>query len=727
MHNMDIENDIIPTHPLDSEQALKKKAKLMEWWHQALTSTYENRREQCIDVDFFDGIQWTDADAQTLRERGQAPLVFNVIAQHVRWILGTERRTRVDFKVFGRGREDLDGAQAKTKLLKYTDDVNKATYARSMAFADAVKAGMGWLETGIRSDPGDEPLYDRWESWRNMYLDPMSKEPDISDARYLFRSKWIDLDIAEAMFPERAAMLREAAVSNELYSLTEDDDIGFTGLYGADNIGSSGTASLSGSYSFEVGQRRQRVRLLECWYRDPEKVSLIRSHSDPANPDEFNSDLMALSGTEVQQGDPSMALLEASGHVSVYDAVRMKVHCAVLCSLGLVQDMPSPYKHNEFPFTPIWAFRRDRDNQPYSPIRPMRDPQEDLNKRKSKALFILSTMRVIADEDAVEDWDEVAEQLARPDSIIKKVSGREFEIQNDTSIAREHITLMMQDIQFLETTSGVTEENRGEVTNAISGKAINLRQTQGSVVTADLFDNLRAAIQLHGEKKLSLIEQYYDEPKVLRIINDRGLSDYMTVNKAGVDGITNDITRSQADFIVDTIDHRESVRLAMFDSMMNVIGQLDPEVQLQLLDMVIDLADMPNRDEMVRRIRELNGQVDPDSPDAEAQRESRAQAKEDAAALERRVTEAKIATDESRAAKTLSDAARSESETMSKAGEIAQMLAAFPDLAPAIDELFASFQEQAGTTDLVNEIPEQPIPEQMPAEQMPPPAGEMPV
>jgi hypothetical protein len=702
----DDDSDIIPAHPLDSTASKEKESRLREWFHQVLTTTFENRMQQCIDCDFHDGIQWHPEDAKVLTERGQAPLVFNVIAQHVRWILGTERRTRVDYKIHGRGKEDLEGAQTKTKLMKYTDDVNKAAYARSMAFSDMVRSGMGWMETGIRSDPGDEPLFDRWESWRNMYLDPLSKEPDISDARYLFRSKWVDEDIALAMFPDRESAIKESAVSHELYNSTEDDDLGFTGLYnsvpggGGGAVHESGTTSVSGD-SFSVGSRRRRIRLLECWYREPEQVQVVRPHLSGANPDDFNRDLMSLSGQEVGANDPSMQLLEQNGHISVYDAVRMKVHCAVLCNKGLLQDKPSPYKHAKFPFTPIWGFRRDSDNQPYGAIRQMRDPQEDLNKRRSKALFILSTRRVIADEDAVEDWDELEDQVSRPDGIIKKTRGSEIEIQDDTSLAKEHVSLMLQDQQFLETTSGVTEENRGEVTNAISGKAINLRQTQGSVVTADLFDNLRQAIQLHGEKKLSLIEQYYDEPKIFRITNDRGQPDHQQINmNDGMGNITNDITMTQADYIVDTVDHRESVRLAMFDSMMNVIGQLDPQVQLQLLDMVIELADMPNRDEMVRRIRELNGQIDPDAPDVDAQRAARDKAKDEEADLERRGKEAKILTDESRAAKTMSDAARAESETMFKAQEIAEKLAMNPGMAAAMDEFFASFQEQASATEV---------------------------
>ena len=507
------DDPIEQTHPLDSEASKKTERDIREWWEQVVASTRENRQEQCIDCDFHDGIQWSEDDQTVLRERGQAPLVFNIISQHIRWILGTERRTRVDFKVHGRSREDLEPAQTKTKLLKYTDDVNKAAYARSMGFADAVKSGLGWMEAGIRSDPGDEPLFDRWESWRNMFLDPLSKEPDISDARFLFRVKWVDEDIAVAMFPDRKSLINLSSIGHS-YNFDENEDLGFTGLYGVNNDSgslSSGTSHIGDDASLS-GQSRRRVRLIECWYRNPEAVSLVRPNLHASNSESFNRDLMALAGNEVNEEDASMTLLEQTGHVSVYDTVKMKVHCAIICSAGMLQNTPSPYKHDKFPFTPIWGFRRDNDNQPYGAIRQMRDPQEDLNKRRSKALFILSTRRVIADEDAVEDWDELEDQIARPDGIIKKARGSEIEINDDTSLAKEHVNLMVQDIQFLDSTSGVTEENRGQETNAISGKAINLRQTQGSVVTADLFDNLRMAIQLHGEKKLSLIEQFYSEP-----------------------------------------------------------------------------------------------------------------------------------------------------------------------------------------------------------------------
>ena len=694
-------------HPLDSEESLARERILKEWWHEARTSSSDNRFEQALDADFNDGLQWRDDDAQVLRERGQAPLVFNAIAQHIRWILGTERRTRVDFKVHGREKDDTNPAQTKTKLLKYTDDVNHAAFSRSMGFADAVKVGVGWLECGIRSDPTEEPLFDRWEHWRNIWNDPLAKERDNSDSRFLFRAKWVDEDIALSMFPDRQEVIRQSSVSHQLFSFSEDDDLGFTGLYHAFTPGSttiqSGRAMFSDS--FHIGIRRKRVRLIEAWYRQPENVSMLRTRVSPLMNPIFRNQLMRMNGDELKgPRSNSVQQLLNDGHASVYDAVKMKVRVAIFANKGMLQDVASPYRHDRFAFTPIWAFKRDRDGQPYGVIRNMRDPQEDLNKRRSKALWILSTNRVIADEDAVEDWDEVEEQVARPDGIIKKQRGSEFEISNETSLAKEHVALMIQDIQFLESTSGVTEENRGEVTNASSGRAINLRQTQGSVVTADLFDNLRYAIQLHGEKKLSLIEQYYTEPKVFRITGDRGQQEFMNVNMPGQDGdgnlqIENDISKTKADFVVDTQNFNETVRLAMFESMMNLMGQLEPDVQLALLDMVLDLSDHPNRDEMVRRIRELNGQIDPDSPNAEEERQARDDQNAEDADRDKRDQEADIATKETRAAKTTSDAAVAEANAMKTAAEIAEALAANPQLAAAVDELFASFKEESGVID----------------------------
>lgn len=591
---------------LDSDESQVRLQKLKDWWYEVRVAHSENRHEQAIDDDFVDGLQWSEEDARILEERFQQPLVFNEIKPAVEWVIGTEKRTRVDWNVLPREDDDRDQAEIKTKLIKYISDVNKAEFKRSASFADAVGSGVGWLEVGIRLDSEDEPIFIKHETWRNVWLDHMSVEPDITDARYLFRSKVIDLDIAKSMFPERAEALRHSAEAlNRLPYITEDDFYDSQLYY---NSNSSPTIRIDEALGSTTG-RREVVRLIECWYREPTQVQVMRG------PYMFN-------GKEYDQANMDMRTSVDGGYSSLFDAVRMKVKIAIFIEGGIfLQDMISPFKHNRFPFIPTYAYRRKRDNQPYGIVRNARDPQQDLNKRRSKALFLLSVNRTIMDKGAVPDLDEFEEEVARPNAIIEKEPGFELKIETNIQLAEEHIMLANQDGEYIRQSSGVTGENLGLETNAQSGKAILARQNQGTVVTASLFDNQRLAVQVSGEIILSLIEQFYTDEKVIRIVGDRGQQEFIKLNDIDQEtGETlNDITKSQADFKVSEQDYRESLRTAMFEQMMDMISKLDSETALSLLDMVFEFSDLPGKDEMVQRIRKLNGQPDPKDPEADKQ------------------------------------------------------------------------------------------------------------
>ena len=140
----------VPESPFDSQPMLALHDKLTSWYDAEWNRQASNRFQQALDEDFYDGMQWTQEDAQALIERGQAPLVFNEVKPTIDWIIGTERRTRVDYKILPREKDDEALAEIKTKLMKYVSDANKLPWHRSMAFADAIKGGVGWLEVGIR-------------------------------------------------------------------------------------------------------------------------------------------------------------------------------------------------------------------------------------------------------------------------------------------------------------------------------------------------------------------------------------------------------------------------------------------------------------------------------------------------------------------------------------------------------------------------------------------------
>jgi len=429
--------------------------------------------------------------------------------------------------------------------------------------------------------------------------------------------------------------------------------------------------------------RRSRVKLIECWYRMPILKKKFSSGDlrgvvfDSQNPEHMDA---------LQQG------------YSVFDKLEMEIRCAIFTSVGLVFEGPSPYHHGRFPFVPIWCYRRQRDNAPYGAIRQQRDPQDDLNKRHSKAQWILSTNQVEMEEDAVDDIEELRQEAARPDGILVRKRGKELKVHRDNNLAEEQLLLMDRDAEHIRNVGGVTPENMGRATSADSGKAILARQEQGGVITAEPFDNLRYAVQLEGEISLAMIEQFYSMPKVIRILGERGAAKYQEINKVdpSTGEVLNSITASHADYVVSEQDFKSSLRQAMFESLFDIVGRLSqmrPEVALALLDLVVDMADVPGREEMVARIRKINGQRDPDSDPTQEEIAAQEDADRKKAEAEQMEVERLRAELEHLRAKTkdlVAAGIKKGTETAYAAMQAAQVIATIPAVAPIADEVMRS-------------------------------------
>ncbi len=615
-------------HAMDGEEARRELRKLLEWFYYEKDKQAANRLEMAMDCDFYDNMQWDPEDAKVLRDRGQMPLVFNEIAPMVDWLIGTERRTRVDWRVMPRTEDDVELADVKTKVMKYVADINRVQFNRSRAFSDAVKCGVGWIDDGVRDDPTQDILYSKYEDWRNILPDSASYEHDLSDARYLFRWRWVDEDIAVMMFPDREDVIRRAVEDTQTASMSDwEDDTWFSAeelLSGAKN----GTLSASGT-GMMIDAKRRRVKLIECQYRKPVKSKIIVD--GPLKGQFFN--------------EADGALLDTLGKVggSIIDKLVMRVHVAVFTESHMLGMGPSAFRHNRFSLTPVWCYRRGRDRLPYGVIRRVRDIQQDLNKRASKALWMLNTNQIIADEGATDDWNNLRDEADRPDGLIIKKAGKELQIRRDTDAATGQIQMMTLDAQSIQKSAGVSQENMGRQTNAVSGEAIKARQLQGSVVTTEPFDNLRLMVQVSGEKQLSMIEQFYTEEKVVRLTGAKGALDWVRVNQPEMqaDGkvrFINDITASAADFIVSEADYAGTMRQVMFDALNQLATRLPPEVALRMMTIAMDFSDLPNKDEVAEQIRKLTGERDPNkpmTPEEAAQAEQQMQQQAEALQMQR--------------------------------------------------------------------------------------------
>lgn len=656
-------------HELDSEENQRLHRTLLGYHQRELDRQYNNRIEMAIDEDYYDNDQWSEEDRQVLIERGQSPISWNVIAQTVNWVIGSEKRGRTDFKVLPRGKEDAKPAERKSQLLKYLSDVNRTPFHRSRAFEDATKVGLGWLEDGVTDNDDGEPVYSRYESWRNMLWDSASTEFDLSDCRYVIRFKYVDLDVAQAIFPDRKHLLERSASAGERYGYSDangDEPSDFA----------EDEREISGRGIVDYDNARQRVRLIEVWFTKPVKAKKLVDGQ--------------FAGELFDPEDAGHAFeLQVNGEAILAERVTMRMHVAIMTGEGLVYLSESPYRHNRFPFTPIWGYRRGRDGLPYGLIRSLRDIQDDINKRASKALAILSSNKVIMDEGAVDDLDEFIDEVARPDAVIIKKPGKAIDLNVDRELAPAHLELMSRGIQMIQSVSGVTDELLGRSTNATSGVAVQARQEQGSMSTSKLFDNLRFAVQVQGEKQLSLIEQFFTDQKQFRITNQRGSPEYITVN----DGLPdNDIARSKADFIITDAEWRASLRQAQAEQLMEMMTRLPPQVSLVMLDLVVESMDLSNREELVKRIRQVTGQRDPDATELtpEEQQAMQAQAaqqqmQQEVAMAQLRRLVAQAMKDEANAQKTAAEIAKTNVEVQKAAVDTAHTAMAAPGLLAVAD------------------------------------------
>jgi hypothetical protein len=630
---------LLSAHKLDSPQSREELRKLQGWYYHERDAQAENRMEMATDANCYDNEQWTPEDAAEVEARGQVPLVYNEVAPMCDWLIGTERRQRADWKVLPRTEDDVKTADVKTKVLKFVSDINRVTFNRSRAFADAIKSGVGWLDDGARDDPTQDVLYSKYEDWRNVLWDSASYEPDLSDARYVFRWRWVDEDIAIMMFPDRADAIRRACSEGLAGSHAVQDDEFWRSANESTTLRSG--QFIAAGVGLAVNATRRRVKLIECQYRKPAKSKVIGSGP--------------LKGAFFDERDTVlMDALQKNGG-SIVDRVMMRMHVAVFTDGDLLSMNPSIYRHNAFTLTPIFCYRRGRDRMPYGVIRRVRDMQMDLNKRASKALFMLSTNQIIADDDATEDWDELRDEADRPDGIIKRKRGTNLEIRRDTDAATGQIQMMTLDAQAIQKSAGVAQENMGRQSNAVSGEAIKARQTQGSVVTTEPFDNLRLATQVQGEKQLSHTEQFYTEQKVIRLTGSKGKLDWVKINQPeqqpdGSVRYINDITASMADFVVSEQDYSGTLRQVMFESMNQLANRLPPEVSLRIMTIAMEFSDLPNHDLIAEEFRKLTGERDPNkemTPE-EAQQQQEQQAMQ-AEAMQLQRETAMTALDEARA------------------------------------------------------------------------------
>lgn len=199
---------------------------------------------------------------------------------------------------------------------------------------------------------------------------------------------------------------------------------------------------------------------------------------------------------------------------------------------GILSEMESPYRTKDGESLCLMVLESayvDRDNNRYGVVRDLIDPQDEINKRRSKALHLVNVRQVIADDGAVDDVEKARRELARPDGWITKVPGLDLQIANNTELAASQTALAQQAMAYVMQ-SGPNAALLGKGTEDQSGRAIEAQQAGGLIELGDLMDALRRFDRRVFKLFAHLIQQFKTAEWWVRVTDDELAPQYVGLN-----------------------------------------------------------------------------------------------------------------------------------------------------------------------------------------------------
>jgi hypothetical protein len=202
--------------------------------------------------------------------------------------------------------------------------------------------------------------------------------------------------------------------------------------------------------------------------------------------------------------------------------------CLAIYTQGgfLLQPMLSPYVDEwGIPDCPLEMEHAyiDRENNRYGELVSSLDIQDEINHRRSKALFLLSQRQTFGNRGAVKDIRKAKQELAKPDGHLEVGQGefgKDFGLLPTNDMAAGQMELLMEAKQEMDgrgmPTAAVDVKQFGEM----SGVALARLDAAGMRDTIKLFDNF-GAFKLRVYKQIwRRVRQAWDYEKWVRVTDD---------------------------------------------------------------------------------------------------------------------------------------------------------------------------------------------------------------
>lgn len=582
---------------LKNEKERLNKTQLLDNLRRRFLSTLNHtawsdwRKKAKLCYDYRDGNQWSSADLARLAERKQPPIVNNQIKMMVDYEIGIylSQRTRTVY----RGRNtpaDDQSHQTLTALKLFIEQNSQYEFQERDMVEDGTITGFGCIDIRPGYNPETKQIEIQMESIDvfEMYPDPFSRKYDWNqDAQFLSRERWVELGDAILMWPEKKMQL------NEVVSAHGDGSI--TGITDTDR-------DPWNRDTFQwIDSQRNRIRLIEQQWKEKEAVICIRM-----------ADGTVSEVTAVPKKQITEFMLQNPG-TEVFQEVRDILHIAIFTDNILLEHKRDPFKgagmfgSPMFTYIPYWVIRK-KNGEPYSFVATILPLQDSINKRESKALHLLNTNQAIIEQGNIVDELELAEEMAKPDGIIKVKDISQLRIEKNTDLAVTQMNFHQQAVVAIRQVSGKNPDALGEKSPIRSGIGIQRKQQGTATMVSPQFDNLRRTKVIQAKLILDYISRYYTGAMVFRITDDPTMGEFAAQTYAVnmMDPGTGQIA-NVGEYAYDVVAEEQPSATSLHQTHFQVLAQVLPSLaQLppQYAMLLVEASDMKHKDKLLQMLQQ---------------------------------------------------------------------------------------------------------------------------
>jgi len=553
-----------------------KLAKLEQFWKTATTGWDDWRKRANAAYDFYKGKQWESDVVEKLDREKRPHLTLNKIKPILRILSGWQRQNRQDLKVLARRGGTGPLAEVFTELLKYFYDQSHADFENSMIFFDGAVCGKGWLALDIdyTKDPLNGELLLKRERPTMVYEDPNAQRYDLSDAKFIIRTRWADKEKIEQEFPK---------AKKDIGSLA--------------NIDATEKDEITGAEAGEAKElEKYRYLVKEYYWREYVKKRIV-------------ANTKTLDFTEAKINDErAQKLVNAVPWIRIVDIVMPVLNLTTVVGKIILQDVKDPFEG--ISLFPLVRFCADWiDGYVKGEVDDLIDPQKEHNKRRSQSLHLLNTEAhsgYIMEENALnpDEEEKVKSMGATPGVIIKVRPNKRFDRIQPGRLSEGHIALEKMAEDDMKKISNVNADLLGYTPeHQESGKAMLVRRQQGLLGVETVFDNFQFTQQILGETILEFIRKtdVLSEEEMKAIIQERNAEvdlDLLKSRKVG-----------KYQVVLTTKKSTPTQRMADFYAMLDAAKQGLPIPP----DLIIEASDLPNKEAILEAIKQQQQQVPPGS------------------------------------------------------------------------------------------------------------------